>query len=53
MQVSGLVTFDHTDRPSQVAFNALDPSAIELANAWQPALTPLGITITLTKLELL
>jgi hypothetical protein len=53
MPVSGLVTFDPTDRPSQVAFNALDPLAIELVNAWQPASAPLGITITLTELELL
>jgi hypothetical protein len=53
MQVSGLVTFDHTHEPSQVAFNALDPLAIELVNAWRPVLAPLGITIALTELELL
>lgn len=53
MQVSGLVTFDHTHEPSQVAFNTLDPLAIELVNAWRPVLAPLGITIALTELELL
>ena len=50
MQVPGLVTFDHTNRPSQVAFNARDPLAVELVNAWQPVLAPLGITVALTDL---
>ena len=52
LQVPGLVTFDATDRLIQVEFNALDPWATELANAWQPVLAPLGITVTLTELQI-
>ncbi len=52
LQVPGLVTFDATDRLIQVEFNALDPWATELANAWQPVLAPLGITVTLAELQI-
>lgn len=52
LQVPGLVTFDATDRLIQVEFNALDPWATELANAWQLVLASLGITVTLAKLQI-
>jgi hypothetical protein len=52
LQVPGLVTFDATDQLIQVEFNALDPWATELANAWQPVLAPLGITVTLAELQI-
>jgi hypothetical protein len=53
MQVPGLVAFDYTGRPTRVAFNALDPLAAELVNAWQPVLAPLGITSALTELQVI
>jgi len=52
LQVPGLVTFDATDQLIQAEFNALDPWATELANAWQPVLAPLGITVTLAELQI-
>jgi hypothetical protein len=52
LQVPGLVTFDATDRLIQVEFNALDPWATELANAWQLVLASLGITVTLAKMQI-
>ncbi|MDH7485925.1 MAG: hypothetical protein QHJ81_06575, partial [Anaerolineae bacterium] len=53
MQVPGLVTFDNTGRLIRIAFNTLDPLATKLANAWQPVLAPLGITITLADLQVI
>jgi hypothetical protein len=53
MQVPGLVTFDCTGQPVQVAFNALDPLATKLADAWRPVLMPLGITVALTDLQIM
>jgi hypothetical protein len=52
LQVPGLVTFDATSRLIQIELNALDPWATELVNAWQPVLTPLGIAVTLTELQI-
>jgi len=52
LQVPGLVTFDETGQLVQVKFSVLDPLATELANGWQPVLSPLGITVTLGDLRL-
>jgi hypothetical protein len=53
LQVPGLVTFDRENQPIQIAFNALDPLATELVAAWKPVLAPLGVTITLTGLQVI
>jgi hypothetical protein len=52
LQVPGLVTFDATGQVVEVRFNASDPWAIELMNAWRPVLNPLGITVGLAKMQI-
>lgn len=52
LQVPGLVTFDATGQVVEVRFNASDPWAIELVNAWRPVLNPLGITVGLAKMQI-
>jgi hypothetical protein len=52
LQVPGLVTFDPTGRMVAVKFNASDPWATELMNAWRPVLSPLGITVGLAKMQI-
>lgn len=52
LQLPGLVVFDAAGCLKQVQFNALDPWATQLANAWQPLLAPLGIAVSLTELQI-
>lgn len=52
LQVPGLVTFDTSGRVVAIQFNAADPWATELMNAWSPLLNPLGITVGLAKLQI-
>ena len=52
LQVPGLVTFDPTGRVIEVRFNASDPWANRLLHAWQPVLSPLGISIGLAKMQI-
>jgi hypothetical protein len=52
LQVPSLVTFDATGQVVEVRFNASDPWAIELVNAWRPVLNPLGVTVGLAKMQL-
>jgi hypothetical protein len=52
LQVPGLVTFDSTGRVVAVRFNASDPWATELMNAWRLVLSPLDITVGLAKMQI-